>query len=49
MVDPAAPPTQYADNMMAFVVIFFVCPAVVCDTQLNANTIPETTVPDYEG
>ena len=49
MNDPEAPPTQFTENKMAFVVTFFVCPAVVCDTQLNANTVPETTVPDYKG
>ena len=39
---PAALPMQYADSMMAFVVTLFVCPAVVCDTQLNDNTIVTT-------
>jgi len=49
MKGPAALPMQYADNMMAFVVTLFVCPAVVCDTQLKDNTKPVPKVPDYEG
>ena len=46
MKGPAALPTQYPDNMMAFVVTLFVCPAVVCDTQIKANTMPAASVPD---
>lgn len=33
----AAQPMQSADNMIAFVATLFVCPAVVCDTQLRAK------------
>jgi len=40
---------QYADSMMAFVVTLFVCPAVVCDTQLKANTSPVTPVTNHQG
>ena len=36
--DPDALPMLYADNIMAFIVTFFVCPAVVCDAQDKANT-----------
>jgi hypothetical protein len=43
---PAALPMEYVDNMMAFVVILFVCPAVVCDTQLKANRLPVPPVAD---
>lgn len=46
MKGPAALPTQYPDNMMAFVVTLFVCPTVVCDTQIKANTMPAASVPD---
>ena len=46
---PAALPMQYADNMMAFVITLFVCPAVVCDTQLKDNTKPVIVVTEYEG
>ncbi len=35
MNGPAALPIPYADSMMAFVVTLFVCPAVVCDSQLK--------------
>ena len=38
MNDPDALPMLYADNIMAFIVTFFVCPAVVCDAQDKANT-----------
>ena len=34
---------------MAFVVTLFVCPAVVCDTQLRAKTKPVVPTTDYEG
>ena len=34
----AALPMQNADNMTAFVVTLFVCPAIVCDNQLIDNT-----------
>ena len=48
MSGPAALPMQYADNMMAFVVTFFVCPAVVCDTQAKAKTKLVTPIPDHK-
>jgi hypothetical protein len=48
MNGPAALPMQYADSMMAFVVTLFVCPAVVCDTQLKDNTRPTTPVTNNE-
>jgi hypothetical protein len=40
---------QDADNMMAFVVTLFVCPAVVCDAQLKHNTKLVIEAADYEG
>lgn len=46
---PAALPTPYATSMMAFVVTLFVCPAVVCDTQVKVNTKLVTPVTDNEG
>ena len=49
MNDPEAVPMQDADNKMAFVVTFFVCPAVVCDTQLNDNTVQEIMEAENEG
>ena len=48
MNGPAALPMQYADSMMAFVVTLFVCPAVVCDTQVNVNTKPTSPKTDQE-
>ncbi len=49
MNGPAALPMQYADSMMAFDVTFFVCPAVVCDSQLKANTSPTIPIANYRG
>jgi len=49
MNGPAALPTQYADSMMAFVVTLFVCPDVVCDTQVRAKTKPVVPTTDHEG
>ena len=45
MNGPAALPMQYADSMTAFVVTFFVCPAVVCDTQDRDKTKPVVPIP----
>src|SRR5258708_12779119 len=45
MKGPAALPMQYADSMTAFVVTFFVCPAVVCDTQTRDKTKPVVPTP----
>ena len=46
MNGPAALPMQYADNIMAFVVTFFVCPAVVCDTHAMDKTRLVVPIPD---
>ena len=42
---PAAFPIQLADRKMAFVVIFFVCPAVTFDTQDKERTKPVMPTP----
>jgi len=46
MNGPAALPIQFADKMMAFVVTFFVCPAVVCDTHAMDKTRPAVPMAD---
>src|SRR6266702_763181 len=45
---PAALPTQYADNMMAFVVTLLVCPAVVCETQAKDKMKPGPPISNPE-
>jgi hypothetical protein len=46
---PAALPMQYAEKIMAFVVTFFVCPAVVCDTQDRDRTKQVISITVCEG
>ena len=40
---------QNTESMVAFVMTFFVCPAVVCDIQVKPNTKLEAVVTDYDG
>jgi hypothetical protein len=45
----AAFPTQYALSMIAFVVIFFVCPAVTDESQLRLSTKLVVPTPAFPG
>ena len=38
----------YTESMMAFVITFFVCPAVVCVIQVKPNTKLVPVVTDHE-
>jgi hypothetical protein len=48
MNGPAALPMQNADSTVAFVMTFFVCPAVVCESQVKLNTKLAAMVTDQD-